>query len=593
MKQICTILLALSLFACQNTPKMATDNTNLASLFERFYDDNARLFPLKATYDGEYRYNHLLPNSGTQAFRDSCAALYQHYLTGLSAFQRETLSTNDQISYDIFRREMEMSLEGLKYPSWQLPFSQFDGLHLSFGQLGSGDGAQPFKTVQDYDNWLARCAAFPAWADTAIANFKVGMATGWTIPRPCVEKMIPQCRDLAVMDVQKSLFYQPIAKMPADFSAADRDRLTAAYAQMVQQQVAPAYQRLADFLQQTYLPASRITHGVGAMPGGDAYYNWCVRSWITLDNRTADQIFNTGRAEVRRLLDEMDRVRESTGFKGNLTEFFTFLKEDPQFRPFTKAEEVLDSFQRIYKIIQPNVTKMFTLQPKSKFEIRRTEAFREASASAEYNQGTADGTRPGIFYVPIPDVKAFTTTSGMESLFLHEAIPGHHFQVMLQMENQALPRFRRYAWYGAYGEGWALYTESLGKELGLYSNPYQYMGALSDEIHRAIRLVVDVGIHLKGWSREEAIRYSLDNEPISEAGAIAEIERYMVNPAQALSYKTGSMHLRQLRENCQQQLGDKFSLADFHDEILRDGCLPLAVLDRKMERWLAQKKQPN
>jgi uncharacterized protein (DUF885 family) len=589
MKLLYPLLLSVLLTACNSTPKSPADNPELATLFDRYYDENARLFPLKATSDGEYRYNNLMPNSGTRAFRDSCGALYQRYLNALLSYERESLSPNDQISYDIFKREMELSLEGLKYPAWQIPLSQFEGLHLSFGQLGSGDGAQPFKTVQDYDNWLARCAEFPAWADTTIANFRAGMSSGWTLPRPCVEKLIPQCRDLAVSDPQKSLFYQPIAKMPAEFPAAERERLSAAFANMVQQQVAPAYGRLADFFEKTYLPASRTTHGVSAMPGGDAYYNWCVRSWTTLDNRTAEQIFNTGRAEVRRLLEEMERVRESTGFKGSLTEFFTFLKEDPQFRPFKQPQEVLDSFQRIYRIIEPNVAKMFTLQPKCKFEIRRTEAFREASASAEYNQGTADGTRPGIFYVPIPDVQAFTTTSGMESLFLHEAIPGHHFQVMLQMENKALPLFRRYAWYGAYGEGWALYTESLGKELGLYSNPYQYMGALSDEMHRAIRLVVDVGIHTKGWSREEAIRYSLENEPISEAGAIAEIERYMVYPAQALSYKTGSMHIRQLREQYQQQLGAKFNIADFHDELLRDGCLPLAVLDRKMERWAKAK----
>jgi uncharacterized protein (DUF885 family) len=239
--------------------------------------------------------------------------------------------------------------------------------------------------------------------------------------------------------------------------------------------------------------------------------------------------------------------------------------------------------------MEPNLKKMFGRTPSIPFEIRQTEAFRAASASAEYNPGTPDGSRPGIFYVPIVDAKKFNITSGMESLFLHEAIPGHHYQISLQMENKELPKFRQFAWYGAFGEGWALYCESLGKELGLYRDPYQYMGALGDEIHRAIRLVVDVGMHLKGMTREEAVRYMMENEALDEQGVTAEIERYMAIPAQALSYKIGALKIRELRNKYTKQLGDKFNLSDFHDEFLKDGVMPLEIAERKMDAWAASK----
>lgn len=582
--------------ACQqNEPQKvaapAKNDAQLAALFEAFYDENAQFFPLGATINGDNRFNDRLPNDGTKAFRDSLGRFYKKFQQKIGAFDREKLSPDDQTSVDMFNYELAISLEKLDYPIWQIPATQFEGMHLTLGQFGSGEGGQPFKTMKDYENWLARCSNFPAWADTAIANYRLGMASGWTMPKACAVKMVPQCRDLSEKNVAKNLFYGPIKKLPDSFSKEEKARLTAAFSEMISQKLAPAFGRLADFLEKEYVPKARTTSGVGAMPGGDKYYDWCIRYWTTVKGRTPDQIFETGKTEVARIRAEMERVKESTGFKGDLAAFFDFLKTDKQFMPFKNADEVLDSFNRIYKIIQPNVDKMFQLKPKSAFEIRRTEAFREASASAEYIQGTPDGSRPGIFYCPVPDATKFSTTSGMESLFLHEAIPGHHFQVMLQMEDESLPKFRRFSWYGAYGEGWALYTESLGKELGLYTNPYQYMGALGDEIHRAIRLLVDVGIHSKGMTREEAIKYSLENEAMTEAGTIAEIERYMANPAQALSYKTGSMHLRRMRAGFEKDLGDKFKISEFHDEILRGGCLPLEVLDKKMARWAAEKKR--
>ncbi|HEX4851729.1 MAG TPA: DUF885 domain-containing protein, partial [Puia sp.] len=377
--------------------------------------------------------------------------------------------------------------------------------------------------------------------------------------------------------------------MPSSFDSGDKKRLTDAYIKLIRDQILPAYKKLAIFLNDEYLPHSRTSTGIDSIPDGNKQYEYLVRFWTTT-NKTPDEIYNTGLAEVKRIREEMERVKTSTGFNGDLKSFFEYMKNDKRFMPYTKPEQVLEAFANIQKTIDPNLKKMFGRVPKTGFEIRQTEAFRAASASAEYNQGSPDGSRPGIFYVPILDASKFNITSGMESLFLHEAIPGHHYQVSLQQEDTLLPKFRRFAWYGAYGEGWALYCESLGKELGLYTDPFQYMGALGDEIHRAIRLVVDVGMHQKGMTREEAIKYMMENEAISEQGATAEIERYMAIPAQALSYKVGAMKIRELRTRYEKELGPKFSLAAFHDEFLKDGCLPLDITERKMDMWEAKQK---
>jgi uncharacterized protein (DUF885 family) len=565
----------------------AANNADLAKITDDYYQERLKMHPFDATTNGDNRYNDQFPNDQTAAYRAKEGQMAAQNLAAISKINRETLNDNDRITYDIFKREMDIQIEASKLDTWKMPFQQFWGVPQTFGQFGSGEGSQPFKTVQDYDNWLKRCAAFPAWADTAIVNFKKGMATGVILPKSLVVKTIPQCETLKSNDPKKSLFYGPITKLPKDFSAEDKKRLTDAYTKMITTELNPAFDKLARFLKTEYLPKARTTSGINGVTGGDKMYNYYIKFWTTT-NKTPEEIYQTGLKEVARIRSEMERVKAEVGFKGDLPAFFEFMKNDKQFMPFKTPKEVLDSFARIQAKIDPNLKKMFINTPKTGFEIRQTEAFRAASASAEYNQGTPDGSRPGIFYVPILDAKKFTTTSGMESLFLHEAIPGHHYQVSLQQENKLLPDFRRFSWYGAYGEGWALYTESLGKELGLYTNPYQYMGALGDEIHRAIRLVVDVALHTKNMSREEAIQYMMANEPINEQGATAEIERYMAIPGQALSYKIGALKIRELREKYTQQLGAKFSLASFHDEMLRHGCLPLDVLEKQMDAWAAK-----
>ena len=586
------LLTAICINACSPTApnEGAEKNKDMATLFDNYWEQRMQLFPLEATADGNNRYNDKLPADFTDGYRAKLNEFYNNYLSQLTKFDRSSLSDNDKISYDIFKHEMEMGIEGLTYHDNYIPFNQFWGLTLGFGQLGSGAGNQPFKTVKDYDDWISRATAFSDWADSAIVYFKKGIDTKYVLPKALVVKIIPQLQAMVVTDATKSLFYGPITKLPATFSDSDKQRLTAAYVKLINEKIVPAYKKLGDFIKNEYLPKARTSTGIDSVPDGDRYYDYMVRYWTTT-NETPDKIYNTGLAEVKRIRGVMDSVKNAVGFNGDLNAFFAYMRTDKKFFPYKTPEEVLNAFRSIQAKEEPYLKNMFGRTPKSKFEIRQTEAFRAASASAEYQPGSPDGSRPGIFYVPIIDATKFNSTSGMESLFLHEAIPGHHYQGSLQMEDTLLPTFRRFLWYGAYGEGWALYCESLGKELGLYTDPYQYMGALGDEIHRAIRLVVDVGMHTKGMTREEAIKYMMDNEAISEDGATAEIERYMAIPGQALSYKIGALKIRELRNKYQQELGSKFSLAAFHDEFLKDGCIPLDIVEQKMDDWAEQQKQ--
>jgi uncharacterized protein (DUF885 family) len=589
MKKIALALLAAgTIAACKQNQKTGTaeKNEQFGRLCSQYYEEYLKLNPFTATYAGDNRYNDLLPNDGSAAYLASVKKFDQQYLDSLSKYNRAALNENDGLSYDVLKDELEVSLEGLKYHFEYLPFNQMFALPLTIGQLGSGTGAQPFKTVKDYDNWLKRINAFSVWADTAIGNFKKGAASGIVLPKALVLKMYPQMFSMVVSDPKKSLFYGPVEHLPKEFSAADKKKITADYEDAIVKVIIPTYKKLGDFLKNEYLPKARTTSGFSSMPGGLAMYTYLVKQQTTT-NRTPEEIYQTGLKEVARIRSLMDSIKNQTGFKGDLHAFFEYMKTDPKFMPYKTPAEVLAAFDNIHKRIEPNLKKMFSHVPKTPFEIRQTEAFRAESASAEYNQGSADGKRPGIFYVPILDATKFNITSGMESLFLHEAIPGHHYQISLTQENQSLPDFRRFGMHNAYVEGWALYCESLGKELGLYADPYQHMGALGDEMHRAIRLVVDVAIHTKNMTREQAIKYMMDNEAASEQYATAEIERYMGIPAQALGYKTGAMKIRELRSRYEKQQGAKFSIAEFHNQVLKDGSLPLSVFETKMDAWAA------
>ena len=590
MTRILAFLLAgLFLYACSPEPKQEQAIVP-DSLFKHFHEENLKLNPLLATSIGDSRYNDILPNDISQEHRSQVLDFYQRTKAQLGTIDPNTLNTNDRLSYDILKYECDVNIEGDKYKDYLMPVSQFYSAPLRMALLASGKGNQPFKTVKDYDNWLSRIDGYVVWCDTAIANMRIGMAQGYTIPKVLAIKIVPQMASFDHGPAVEHHYYGPIKDMPADFSAEDRDRLTKAFTDAIETKVIPAHQKLKEFIEKEYVPACRETSGIDGIPGGKEWYAYLVKRYTTT-NITPDEVFALGKSEVERISIEMEKVKEEAGFKGELKDFFESLRNNKKLRPFKTADEIIARYNTIHETMKPNLEKLFDMKPRMAFEIRRIEPFREKTTAANYNVGTADGSRPGIFYFPIQDGPENYSYMPMEDLFLHEAIPGHHYQVALKVENTNLPEFRRFMNYGAYAEGWGLYAESLGKELGLYTDPYSYFGMLSGEMHRAIRLVVDAGLHSQGWTREQAIQYSKDHEAQPESSIISEIERYMAIPGQALSYKMGQLKILELRENAQKALGEKFDIKQFHNQVLDAGALPLNLLEVKVNNWIEQAKQ--
>lgn len=579
---------SIALFSCKKKDMPLTKITpiEIDSIASNYYEQYLKLYPLEATAQGDMRYNDQLPINIDKDFISGEVAFYNSVQDQLKKVDYKSLSDEDKTIYDVLDYTLKDKVERYAYHPEYIPFTQFGGLPLDFPLLGSGQGSQPFKTEKDYNDWLKRVEKFPEWMDTAIENFKEGSANNYVLPKKLVVKMIPQMKaeEIVTPDLEKNIFYGPVKNFPKTFTAEQKQKYTALYKDMILKKIIPTYTKMGNFLETEYLPKARNSDGINALPKGNEIYTYYAKSWTTT-NKTPAEINKIGLQQVAMLRAEIEKVKQQVGFSGTLEEFITHVKTDPKAMPYKTNKEVLVAFNGILKKITPKLKTMFSVTPKTPFEIRQTEKFREASASAEYMQGTPDGKRPGIFYIPLPDPTKFNVTSGMESLFLHEAIPGHHYQVSLQQENTKLPKFMRFGWFGAYGEGWAHYCETLGPEFGLYTDPYQKMGYLSDQMLRAVRLVVDTGLHTGTMNREQAIQYFLNNISYDEAGATAEVERYMAMPGQALGYKIGSLKIRELRDKYSQQLGNKFSLAKFHDEILNQGCLPLDVLERKMELW--------
>lgn len=588
MKKLTAFTFLLFCFTMLPNKKIYSQNTSLHKLFDNYYEDRLKFFPFEATENGDNRYNDLLPNNGSVQYIKQLTVFYDRYLAGLKKYKRQGLNNADRTSYDLLEYVLKTGKEAISYHPEYIPATQFRSLALTMPTWGAGGNVQPFKTVIDYENWLKRMAAFTIWVDTAIANFNKGIIAGVVLPKALVIKMIPQMEKLAEKDTSKNIFYGPVRNFPQDFTVTQKEKLRNDYHTAIITQLVPAYVKLAAYLQDEYLPHARSTSGYNAMPNGAAMYDFFVRL-NTTTNKTPEEIYKIGLSEVARIHNEMEQVKTETGFKGSLPEFYTFLTTDSKFLPFKSAEEVLNAYRSIQQRIDPNLNKLFSVSPKTPFEIRQTEAFRAASAAAQYFVGTPDGKRPGIFYAPIVDAAKYSYFS-MEDLFMHEAIPGHHYQLSLQSEDTTLPVFRRNIFLTAFGEGWALYAETLGKQLGVYTDPYQYMGSLQNQIHRAIRLVVDVGLHTGKITREEAIKYMVDNEPITEQYATSEIERYMSLPGQALSYKIGQFKIEELRDKYKKQLGDKFSLKYFHDAVLKAGSLPLSVFENYMNDWARTQK---
>jgi uncharacterized protein (DUF885 family) len=590
-KIIALIVITLCLSACKKDKEttenevVVSKNEEFEKVLDNYYQEGLKLNPLNATAAGDHRYNNLLPNPLSDTYTQKLKDYYATYKTKINTFDDSELTKSQQLSKQILNWECDINLESFQFNEDLTPINQMWSLQLAIGQLASGASSQPFNTVEDYNNWLQRLNGYLEWMNSAEEKMKEGISLGYVLPKSLIVKVLPQLEALTTTNLDEHLFYNPIKNLPENFSEADKSKITKAYASKITTEIAPAYKNLHEFMSTTYLNAGRTTSGVSDIPNGEDYYNHQIKKFTTT-SMTADEIHELGLKEVARILSEMEAVKKEVGYEGDIISFFDFVRNNKALMPFEEPMDVINNFNEIHNTMKPQIDKLFDLKPKTGFEVRQTEAFREASASAQYNPGSIDGSRPGIFYVPIPDATKYNVFSD-EALFLHEAIPGHHFQISLQQENKDLPFFRKTLWYSAYGEGWALYCESLGKELGLYTDPYQYFGMLSMEMHRAIRLVVDTGIHTKGWSREKAIKYSLKNEAESEASIISEIERYMAMPGQALSYKIGQLKLLELRANAEKKLGDKFDIAQFHNQVLESGCIPLALLETKIDNWIA------
>lgn len=584
-----TVLSACKNDANSNSTQMTKSSTKAFNeMLNNYYEDGLKLNPLAATFSGDHRYNDYFPNLLSDEYRKELKNYYTKYLEALSKFDDNKLSKSEQMSKSILKWECEINLEGFNYRQDLRPIDQMWSPHLMVGQLASGASAQPFKTVEDYNNWLKRLDGYIAWLHSAKKKMEEGIDLGHVLPKALIKKVLPQLESGAIDKLEEHLFYSPIKNMPEDFSEKDKNALTEAYSNKLTNELIPAYKSLHAFMSSDYMAAGRESSGIDAIPDGEAYYRYMIKLFTTTD-MTADAIHDLGLSEVARISSEMEKVKKDVGFEGTLKEFFDHVRTSKALMPFTTPEQVIANFNEIHERMKPQIEKLFDLKPKTAFEVRRTEAFRENSASAEYNPGSKDGSRPGIFYTPIPNASEYNIHQD-ESLFLHEAIPGHHYQISLTQESDELPEFRKTLWYSGYGEGWALYSESLGKELGLYTDPYQYFGTLAAEMHRAVRLVVDTGLHSKGWTREQAIQYSLENESESEASIISEIERYMAMPGQALSYKIGQLKIRELRTKAENELGDKFDIGQFHNEVLETGCVPLALLEEKINSWISESK---
>ncbi len=558
--------------------------TELSSLVDEYFDRVLEMNPLYATFIGDDRYNHRLANTLSAEYRQQDEALNREYLDRVTAIDAEQLTGQDRLTYETFRYSRELDLEGTRFPDHLQPINQFYSITSTFVQLGSGSSVHPFETVDDYEDFLARIDDFVVIVDQAIANMREGMEQGIVQPRILMEKTVPQLESQITDDVEDSTFFMPVKNMPDDFSEEERARLSQAYRDAISGKIVPAYERLRNFISDDYLAAARVTVGLKALPDGADWYRYMVKLRTTT-SMTPRQVHQVGLDEVERIHREMNAVMEQVGFDGSLKEFFEFLNTDDQFY-YDEPEQLIQGYRDMSDHIESLAPKLFNIFPKADFEVRAVEPFREQSASGgSYRRGSPDGSRPGVFFANTYDIKARPKWA-MESLFLHEAIPGHHFQLSIQQELPDLPRFRRFGGYTAYIEGWGLYAESLGKELGVYTDPYQYFGALNAELWRAIRLVVDTGLHDQGWSRQDVLDYMYENSAVKEARAVSEAERYMAIPGQALAYKIGQLKIRELRDRAERRLGDDFDVKEFHTEVLIDGPLPLELLERKIDRWI-------
>jgi uncharacterized protein (DUF885 family) len=592
----CSLLAFAAPAAAQPAPAPAASQAalheRLFQLFKESDEASLKRNPIQALLRGDMRYADRLGDLFSDAHFEGEKAAAEHDLAALHEIPRDQLAASDRLAYDVFEFQTKDTLRGLQPQlltlTEALPMNHFFGIHTEYPTLASGQGGAPYNNVTDYENSLKRNRDFAANIDEAIAQWKKGEAEGVVDTKLTVRNMIEQLDNQLKLKPQESPYWGPIKNFPASIGAADRARLTNEYRQSISGVIYPALRRMRDFLQNEYLGHARDGVGLMYMKGGDALYRYEVQSTTTTD-MTPEQIHALGLSEVARITKDFEKVRQEVGFKGDLHAFFDYMRTSPKFAPKSR-EQIEQDYARIKKAVEAKVPQYFSLVPKTPLVIRPYPPYREKfEAGGSYDSGTPDGSRPGTFYFNAYDLPSRFTWEET-TLFLHEGEPGHHFQISLAQENTKLPAFMRFGGNTAYVEGWALYAETLGYPMGFYKDPYQRFGTLNDEMLRAMRLVVDTGIHTKGWTRDQAIQYMLANSGESKTDATAEVERYIAIPSQATAYKVGALTIQRLRDKAKAALGPKFDIREFHAQVLDSGALPMAILEEKIDRWIAAKK---
>ncbi|UYH55035.1 DUF885 domain-containing protein [Qipengyuania sp. SS22] len=567
-----------------------TEHDKLVALFAESDARSLELNPLGRLFRGDDRNADRLGDFLTDSSFYANRLDTQLNLAKLALIDRSELSDTDQLAYDVFKYNQESALRGqtdeIRALTEVRPVNHFTGFHTFYPNFASGDSAAQFKTLANYEDNLSRHDDYIEIGERAIGKFREGMESGVVETKLTIGLVIKQLDTLLAIPIEDSQYMKPVKNFPEDFSEADKARLTEAYAAKTAELYA-ADRAMRDFLRDEYLAVARESVGLSQMKGGDKLYAQMIENTTTLP-LTADYLHDLGLSEVARIKQGLEEIKQEVGFTGTLGEFFDYVRTDEQFKPESR-EALTQSYYDIGKEVDAKIGEYFSLVPKTPLEIKPYDpSIEQFQAGGSYQSGAPDGSRPGTFYFNAYDLPSRLTT-GNVTLYLHEGAPGHHFQISLARENEALPAFMRFGGNTAYVEGWALYSETLGYEMGFFDDPWNRYGTLQDEQLRAMRLVVDTGLHAKGWSREQAIEFMLANSGMTRTEVVAEVERYIAIPTQALAYKVGALKIQELREKAEAQLGDKFDIREFHAEVLDTGSLPMPVLESKIDRWIASK----
>lgn len=571
--------------AQRRTASAPADKANrLNALYAQYWDALMKLDPLQATLQGDARYNDQLPNTLSLAFRQQYLEFNREWLARAEAIGADGLQGQDLLSYQIFVRDTRAALAGRDHPTWMLPVNPYYNPATIIALLGSGAGAQPFNTVKDYENWSRRSLGIPTLFNQAIENMRQGMAAGVVQPRALMEKVLPQLDAvLAAGTAQDSLFWGPIRAMPEDFSPADRERLSAEYQRMIDNRILPAYRALRGFIATEYLPACRDSDGLGALPGGTALYAHNIIQYTTI-SQDPQQLHQQAQTEVTRMQGEITTTLRSHRIRGRRERAIHALHTDKT-HALPSAQALVEAYQQAGRELATPLAAVMPALELAPLQILPLDPSRALTASAASYQPPSGNDQPGTLWINTHDL-ASRPRWAITQQYLHEAIPGHHLQLGQRGNGSVLPRFRRHTGDTAFVEGWGLYAEALGQELGLYDQPHEQLGYLHASLLRTARIVVDTGLHAQGWSRQQATQYLQKEADLSAADAALEVERSLAMPGQALSARAGEWQLRKLREHARQALGEQFDLRQFHAEILRDGSLPLDILQGKIQRWI-------